>query len=131
MKMLALPLALTLAAGLAMAQEPTTNDVSNKPSSISKKPGPVSHAQPGRMKAEVVSANFNAKSITLKTENGEKTMNVKGRAVRRLKSLKAGEEVWITSRDYPGGEAVVSIKLAKTHMASRGKASPHHAAVKY
>jgi Cu/Ag efflux protein CusF len=81
-----------------------------------------------RMKAEVVSTDAQAKTITLKTDSGEKTMKVEGRAVRNLKKLKAGEEVWVTSRDYSSGSAVVSLTPAKMHNASGSGTHHHHRA---
>ena len=133
MQKLAIPLmSLVLMAGVASAQQSSPS----MPATKSEK-ATTSRSHSNRMKAEVVSTDPVAKTITLKTDSGEKTMKVEGRrTVRRLKSLKAGEEVWVTSREHSGADVVVSLKpvrthAASTHTASASKSAHHAAAVKY
>jgi len=134
MKKFALPLmGLAMMAGVASAQTYSStppSSSSNTPPSSSEKATP-SKSRSNRMKAEVVSTDVQARTITLKTDSGEKTMKVEGRAVRSLKKLKAGEEVWVTSRDQASGAVAVSLKPARMHAASASKSHHHNASKKY
>ena len=69
------------------------------------------------MSAEVVSADANAKTLTVKGEAGaaNKTVPCEGKAVSSLKTLKAGEKVTLVCRDNEKGEhqAITGIKPAK------------------
>jgi hypothetical protein len=56
------------------------------------------------VQAEVVSTDVAAKTITIKTEQGESTAKVEGAALTSLKTLKAGEKVKLTCRDNEKGE---------------------------
>ena len=73
-----------------------------------------------RMTAEVVSVDVQAKTLTIKDDKGEeKTAPVLGKAVDRLKSLKAGEKVTLTCRDNDKGEHeaithIVAVKAKTT-----------------
>jgi len=134
MKRFVLPLmGLAMMAGVASAQTysstPPSSSSNTPPSSSEKATPPKSRSN--RMKAEVVSTDVQARTITLKTDSGEKTMKVEGRAVRSLKKLKAGEEVWVTSRDFRGSAAVVSLRPVKMHTASGSKSHHHKASVNY
>jgi hypothetical protein len=120
MKKITLPLL-----GLALITSVASTPAYAHSQSTGSEKAKVSRSEMGRMKAEVVSTDVQAKTITLKIDRGEKTMKVEGRAVRNLKKLKAGEEVWVTSRDYSSGSAVVSLTPAKMHTAS---GSHHHRA---
>ena len=64
--------------------------------------------------AEVVAIDLRANTITIKSENGDKTVPVRDKAVDELKTIKAGETVVLTCQDDAKGEhqAVVKIKKA-------------------
>jgi hypothetical protein len=93
----ALLLAAVLAASLSYAAEPHA-----------KKPATLQH----EVAAEVVSVNAASHTITLKTDKGESTMPVEGKAIGSLKNIKAGEKVTVTCKDI-GGEhkSVTAIKV--------------------
>ena len=64
-------------------------------------------------KAEVVSVDMTAKTITLKDEKGEShTAPLMGKALEEAKSLKAGDKVSVTCKDKDSGEheGVTAIK---------------------
>jgi hypothetical protein len=67
------------------------------------------------VQAEVVSTDVAAKTITIKTDQGESTAKVEGAALTSLKSLKAGEKVKATCRDNEKGEhqAITHITVEK------------------
>jgi len=68
-------------------------------------------------KAEVVSVDNAAKTITLKDEKGEShTAPLMGKAIEEAKSLKAGDKVTATCKDKPTGEheGVTAIKKITT-----------------
>ena len=80
------------------------------------KAAPKSAGKTHSMTAEVVSADANAKTITIKDANGDtKTAPVLGNAVAKLKTLKAGDKVDLTCQDNEKGEhqGVSGINLAK------------------
>ena len=64
------------------------------------------------VEAEVVSVDSTKGTITLKTEKGESTAPVEGKAKTSLKDVKAGQKVTVTCRDNEKGEhqAVTEIK---------------------
>ncbi len=65
--------------------------------------------------AEVVSVDMDAKTITIKTDDGKSmTAPVMGEAVGQLKGVKAGEKVKLTCHDKENGdhEGVTAIKKA-------------------
>jgi uncharacterized protein (UPF0333 family) len=103
MKMLSLLLAVVFAGGLAYAAE--------KPVRATHK---ASHAAITHhdVAAEIVSVDAASHSITLKTDKGEQTVPVEGKAVASLKNVKAGEKVTVTCKDV-GGEhkSVTAIKM--------------------
>ena len=56
-------------------------------------------------KAEVVSVDMTAKTITIKDEKGEShTAPLLGKALEEAKSLKAGDKVSVTCKDKDSGE---------------------------
>jgi len=119
MKKLLLPLALVLTAGLAVAQAAETKPAAKaatKTSAPAKAPALKSHVVEG----EVVSSDFKAKTLTVKVSGEEKTVPVHGKAVSRLKTLKAGEKVSLTCMDNDKGEHqfVSAIKLEKAAKAA-------------
>jgi hypothetical protein len=68
-------------------------------------------------KAEVVSVDMTAKTITLKDEKGENhTAPLLGKALEEAKSLKAGDHVSATCKDSDKGEheGVTAIKKITT-----------------
>jgi Cu/Ag efflux protein CusF len=107
MKKIALALAaLLVAAGMGYAAQSTAPAKKAKPMSATK-----THV----VAAEVVSSDATAKTLTLKTEQGEMTSKVEGAAVASLKNLKAGEKVKVTCRDNEAGEheAITHITVEK------------------
>ena len=65
------------------------------------------------MKAEVVSVDEKAKTITIKDENGENhTAPLLGKAVDEAKTVKAGDKITVTCKDNDKGEheGVAAIK---------------------
>ena len=89
-------LAVILAVGLALA-------------------APVARAAAGKtheFKAEFVSGDPEAKTVTVKSEGKTIILRVEGKALESLKNFKAGDSVVITCRDNDKGmhEAVVSIE---------------------
>jgi Cu/Ag efflux protein CusF len=63
--------------------------------------------------AEVVSVDATAHTITLKTDKGEQTVPVEGKAQASLKNYKAGQHVTVTCRDENGEhKAVTAIKAS-------------------
>jgi heme-binding NEAT domain protein len=114
MKKFLLPLALMLAAGVAVAQAAETKSASKataKTSASAKAPAHKSHI----VDAEVVSADAAAKTITVKVDGEDKTVPVHGKAAARLGSLKAGEKVALTCVDNAKGEHeyVSAIRIEK------------------
>ena len=77
------------------------------------------HAMKGKnhdVTAEVVSVDMDAKTITIKTDDGKTTTApVMGEAIGQLKGVKAGEKVTLTCHDKDNGdhEGVTAIKAAK------------------
>ena len=116
MKKLALMLCgLLVVAGVAFATQATT------PATPAKAAAPADVKAPAVAKthvveAEVVSADAVAKTLTVKTEQGESTMKVDAVAAKHLKALKAGEKVKLTCRDTDKGEheAISHITVEKT-----------------
>jgi hypothetical protein len=107
MKKIALLLTAALAAGSAYAATPKASKASH----------PASHAATHHdVMAEVVSVDATAHTITLKTDKGEQTVPVEGKAQATLKNYKAGQHVTVTCRDENGEhKAVTAIKAsAKT-----------------
>jgi hypothetical protein len=67
--------------------------------------------------AEVVAVDVNAKTITIKGDDGQdKTAPVRESALAELRKVKAGDRVVLTCQDNEKGEheAVVAIKPAKS-----------------
>jgi arginine repressor len=106
MKKFALLLSVVFAAGLAYAHDEKAATAAEKGSA---KTAATSHI----VSAEVVSVDTANNTITLKTEKGETTAPVQGKAVAALKNVKAGEKVTVTCKDENGQhKAVTSIKAA-------------------
>jgi len=108
MKKFAFVLAAVLAAGMSYAAETHAKKAST--------PATTHH----NVAAEVVSVDATAHTITLKTDKGESTVPVEGKAISSLKSVKAGEKVTVTCKDV-GGEhkSVTAIKPAAAHAAAK------------
>lgn len=121
MKKLALLLcALFVIAGVASAAQAPAPAAPAKPETAVVAPAPSKAATPAVAKthvveAEVVSADVAAKTLTVKTEQGESTMKVTAAAAKRLKTLKAGEKVKLTCHDNEKGEheAITHIVVEK------------------
>ena len=93
-KLVLLLCALFIVAGVASAAQATA------PAKPAAPPAAKTHV----VEAEVVSADAVAKTVTVKTEQGESTMKVDANAAKHLKALKAGEKVKLTCRDNDKGE---------------------------
>jgi len=113
MKKFILPLALVLAAGVAVqaAETKAASKATAKTSAPAKSTAMKHHV----VEAEVVSADATAKTITVKVNGEDKTVPVHGKAAARLKTLKAGEKVALTCADNDKGEHqyVTAIKVEK------------------
>jgi hypothetical protein len=114
-KLTLLVCALFVVAGVASASQATTPAAPAKPAvapapaKAAVAPVPAKAVAPAVAKkhiveAEVVSADAVAKTLTVKTEQGESTMKVDAVAAKHLKTLKAGEKVKLTCRDNDKGE---------------------------
>ena len=105
-KLVLLLCALFIVAGVASAAQATA------PAKPADAPAAKTHA----VEAEVVSADAVAKTLTVKTEQGESTVKVDADAAKQLKALKAGEKVKLTCRDNDKGEheAISQITVEKT-----------------
>jgi hypothetical protein len=105
MKAIALPLVLTMAAGLAGAAEPA-HAAKHKSSAASASKEPAT-----RLEGEVVSTDPGADKLVLKTSSGDETLTVTGKKPEaRLKSLHAGERVVVKERNHE----VFSISTVKS-----------------
>jgi Cu/Ag efflux protein CusF len=103
MKLLSLLIVTLLVAGLALAQQPA-------------KGGAKTHSVAG----EVVSADTNAKTITVKQEKGENfTAPVDPSVAAELANLKAGDKVTLTCRDNDKGEHLI-VQITKQKAAAGG-----------
>jgi len=110
MKALMIPIVLTLAGGLASAND--MPKASHKHSAAAESKAPST-----RLQGEVVSTDASANKLVLKTASGEETLMVSGKAATELSKLTAGEKVTVKERN----KEVYSIKTAKAK-------SKHHAA---
>jgi hypothetical protein len=112
MKALMIPLALTLAGGLAAA--------SDMPKASQKEGAAMKETT---LKGEVVSTNADAKQLVLKTSSGDETLTVTGKAAAQLKELNAGEKVSVKERN----NEVYSIAIPKAKAKHHASASSHTA----
>jgi hypothetical protein len=122
MKKFLLPLALVLAAGVAVqaAETKAASKSTGKTTATAKSTMHKSHV----VDAEVVSADAAAKTITVKINGEDKTVPVHGKATTRLSSLKAGEKVALTCVDNAQGEhQYVSAIKVETTAPAKAKAS--------
>lgn len=131
MKKVALLISIVFAAGVAMAQDAAKATDTKVPAKAEEKASTAAHAAKPAMKmhkveAEVVSTDVAAKTITIKSETGDKTAPVEGKAVAALKNAKAGEKWTLTCRDNEAGEhqAVVAMMKTPAAKATAAKKSP-------
>src|SRR5712691_5625668 len=101
MKAIALPLVLTLAAGMAAANEPARKAYKTTTTAAEKA------EKPTKAVGEVVSAEGD--KLVLKTSSGEETFMASGAVATRLKTLHAGERVVVKAHN----SEIVSVKLSK------------------
>lgn len=66
-----------------------------------------------KVEGEFVSYDAATKTLTMKTATGDTTAPVKGRALARVKSFKAGDKVVVTYRDKADGTREAAIAIAK------------------
>lgn len=107
MKALMIPLALTLAGGLAAASD--MPKASQKESTTAKKETTTT------LKGEVVSTNADAKQLVLKTSSGDETLTVTGKAEAQLKDLNTGEKVSVKERNNEVYSIAIPKAKAKHH----------------
>jgi|SRR5713226_5535024 len=107
MKAFTIPLVLSLAGGLAAANE--MPKASHKMGATTESKAPST-----KLAGEVVSTDAGANKLVLKTSSGEETLMVTGKAASRLKDLTTGERVTVKERN----NEVYSI--------STGKSKKHH-----
>jgi translation initiation factor IF-3 len=123
MKKFALLFSLVFVAGVAMAQDkPAEAPKADAPKAEAPKAPAAAaekHADKAAMKSHDVNAEFVSfdaakKMVTIKTETGEASAPVEGKAIAQVKTLKAGDKVVATCKDSAEGkhEAVTAIKLA-------------------
>ncbi len=108
MKKSALLLCLFFAASVAFAQQAGEKEAEQAPEKAAA-------AKTHDFKAEVVSADVEAKTITIKGEKEDKTLPVGEKALAGLKEIKGGEKVKLTCEDDEKGEHkhVVAIEVKK------------------
>jgi len=92
MKKFALLLSLVFVAGIAIAEE------TKKPVEAPKAPekAAATMVKAESVEAEIVAVDSTAKTITIKGEKENKTLNVDAKALASLKTFKAGEKVTLT-----------------------------------
>jgi hypothetical protein len=111
MKKFGLLMALILAAGVTFAAaHDNAAAAKSAPSATATKAHTTTHDVEG----EFVAFDAAKKTLTVKTDSGESTAPVKGKALSQVKSFKAGDKVVVTCRDKADGthEAAVAIKKA-------------------
>jgi hypothetical protein len=101
MKAIAFPLVLTLAAGMAAANEPTR--LAHKSSA-----GMSEKKQAAKAEGEIVS--IDGDKLVLKTSSGEETFTASGKAASKLRSLHSGERVVVKAHD----NELISVSHAKS-----------------
>jgi hypothetical protein len=110
MKKFSLLLSFVLAAGVAVAAPQGTATTAPAKKTASAKATVKTH----QVNAEFVSYDAAKKSLTLKTDAGEQTSPVQGKALTSVKAFKAGDKVVVTCKDKADGthEATIAIKKA-------------------
>lgn len=115
-KLVLLTCAVFVIAGVASAAEAPAPAATEKTATEAAAPAPATDvvANEHVVEAEVVSADADAKTVTVKTPQGEATMKVTGVAAEQLKTLKAGEKVTLMCHDNAKGEheAITEIVVA-------------------
>lgn len=101
MKKFALLLSLVFVAGVAMADEkPAAQEKKAETKAAAAAPAGKTHDVP----AEIVSADVEKKTLTIKGEKENKTVPVDEKAVASLKTVKAGDKVTLTCWDDEKGQ---------------------------
>jgi hypothetical protein len=116
MKNLTLMLSVVFAAGLAFAGEDAHKTDAAKSDASMK-----ADAKGHDVEVEVVSTDATKKTITIKTEKGENTVPVEGKAIASLKDVKPGQKVTVVCRDDDKGDhkAVTEIKTSKSETSAQ------------
>ena len=109
MKKFSILLSFVMAAGVAFAA------AAQAPAA--KTEAPAAKAAPAKthdVNAEFVAYDAAKKTLTLKTDSGETTAPVMGKALTQVKSIKAGDKVTVTCKDKEDGthEGAIAIKKA-------------------
>jgi hypothetical protein len=121
MKKFALLLSFVFAAGVATAQDATKAQDAKVPAKAESKAMAATHTHAAKaavkthkVEAEVLATDVAGKTITIKSETGEKkTAPVEGKAVAALKHVKAGETWTLTCRDNEAGEHQAVVAMVK------------------
>ena len=111
MKKFSLLLSFVLAAGVAFAAPQGTAAPAKKTAAA--KATKTAAAKTHEVSAEFVSYDAAKKSLTIKTDAGEQTAPVQGKALTSVKSLKAGDKVVVTCKDNAAGEHEAAIAIKK------------------
>ena len=112
MKKFSLLLSFVLAAGVAFAAPMGTAAPAKKTAAA--KATKTAAAKTHEVSAEFVSYDAAKKTLTVKTDAGEQTSPVQGKALTSAKAFKAGDKVVVTCKDNAEGahEAAIAIKKA-------------------
>ena len=111
MKKFSMLLSFVLAAGVAFVAAQDKAPASAKTAAPAAKAAP---AKTHNVDGEFVSFDAAKKTMTLKTDSGETTAPVMGKALTQVKSIKAGDKVTVTCKDKADGthEGAIAIKKA-------------------
>jgi hypothetical protein len=112
MKKLAMLVSFALAAGVAFAQEPQPGQPA--PKAPEKAYGQAEKAQKNEVTGEVVALDTVKKTITFKSDKGEKTLPAEGAAADVLKDLKTGDKVTISCSVDEKGEPKAATRISKS-----------------
>jgi hypothetical protein len=121
MKKFSMLMTFVLAAGVAAFAAAADTPTAAK--STSTKAATHSAVKTHPVSGEFVSYDAAKKELTLKTDTGDVTSPVQGRALTQVKTLKAGDKVIATCRDKADGthEATIGIKKAPAAKAPAAK----------
>ena len=114
MKKFSMLLSFVLAAGVAFASAQDKTSTAAKSTTATPAATTTTALKTHNVAGEFVAYDAAKKTLTLKTDSGETTAPVKGRALTQVKSFKAGDQVVVTCRDKADGthEAAIAIKKA-------------------
>lgn len=113
MKKFSMLLSFVLAAGVAFAAAQAPAPKTEAPAAKAEA-SKAAHAGTHDVNGEFVAYDAAKKTLTLKTDTGETTAPVMGKALTQVKSIKAGDKVTVTCKDKADGthEGAIAIKKA-------------------